>query len=64
MTDNQVYTNTATGNGFPPPPGSTSPGDFVYAVIEEDPGGNNNCFNPGGNQVKRPLANTITSNCP
>ncbi len=65
MTGNSVYTNTLTNNGVTPPPGSVSPGDVVYAVIEEDPAPdyNDNCFN-NGVAVKLPLSNHISVNCP
>ncbi len=61
LEDNSIYTNTVSGNGTNPAPGSVQPGNAVYAVVEEDPGGNNNCFN--GTTPAKPLGNTTVSNC-
>ncbi len=68
MEYNQVHSNTLKGNGLTPPPGSVSPGDAVYAVIEEDPAPdyNHNCFN-NGVATKQPLtapANHLSALCP
>jgi hypothetical protein len=63
MEDNRVISNTLTNNGTNAPPGSVSPGDAVYAIVEEDMGGNNNCFN-NGVITKTPLGNTVITSCP
>jgi parallel beta-helix repeat protein len=61
LENNSFYNNQVSGNGTSPAAGSTTPGDAVYAAIEQDPGGNNNCFN--GLTPNKPLGGITTQGC-
>jgi parallel beta-helix repeat protein len=69
MFNNEVFGNNVIDdlgihNGTDPAEGAVGAEDAAYAVIEEDPGGNNNCINGISNtHLQRPLNNTVTTSC-
>jgi parallel beta-helix repeat protein len=67
MTGNAVYANLLSDNASDPSPGALFPAAVLYAVFEEDPGGNNNCFSNNANTlpgVFAPLGNIYSTTCP
>jgi parallel beta-helix repeat protein len=66
--DNAFFGSVLTNNGGAnAAPGSVGAGNVAYAVIEEDPGGNGNCFSnltDSTPAVNAPLGNTFSLSCP